>query len=874
MRCPNCGFDTTDLRSVLPVVIMLLQREGRVTYRSLKRDFDWDDAFLEDVREELAFKRMATEEDGKGLVWTGATPVLSSESQVLSSKDASASLIVSNAPPLSQDSALRTQHSSGERRQLTVMFCDLVGSTALSTQLDPEDLQEVVRNYQETAAAVLTQYEGHIAQYLGDGILAYFGYPRAHEDDAQRAVRAGVEIVTALQQPNVGARRRRAPTDLPITPPLQVRIGIHTGLVVVGEMGGGNRHEHLALGETPNVAARIQGLAEPDTVIISAATARLLHGTFTLEDLGLQNLKGIEEPVGVLRVLNLREGQRDEIETARNDANALVGREEEIGLLRRRWEQSKEGVGQVVLISGEAGIGKSALVEKIRADVQREGATRIIFRCSPYHQSSTLYPVIAHLQRLLDWQRNESAIDKLDKLERLLGTYQFPQKETTPLFATLLSLPPVDGRYAPLPLNPQQQKQQVLDALAAWLMEETERKPVLLTWEDLQWADPSSLELLKLIIDQAPTAAMLSVLTYRPDFLPPWPARSHLTPLTLNRLERPQAEVMITRLAGGKTLPPEVVQHIVQKTDGVPLFVEELTKMMLESGILKETDDQYQLNGPLSAVTIPATLQGSLMARLDRLPHVREVAQLGAVLGREFAYEMLKSLTTISEEQLQQQLVQLVEAELFYQRGRPPHAKYVFKHALLQDAAYASLLRSTRQHYHQQIAQLFEAQFPEMVETQPELVAYHYTKAERPEQALIYWQKAGERAVQLSANLEAIHHLTTGLELLSALPDTPEHAQRALDLHTAVGPAFMATKGLAAPEVEQTYNHVRALSLQLGETTRLAPALLGLSTFHLTRGEFQTARELGEQLLSLGQQQQDSALCVEAYSVLGTTVFH
>ncbi|HKA54090.1 MAG TPA: adenylate/guanylate cyclase domain-containing protein, partial [Candidatus Binatia bacterium] len=756
---------------------------------------------------------------------------------------------------------------AGERRQLTVMFCDLVGSTALSGQLDPEDLREVMRAYQETAAAVITRYDGYIAQYLGDGLLVYFGYPQAHEDDARRAVRAGLEIVEAIGALNIGLKLGRGVR-------LAVRLGIHTGLVVVGEIGGGGRRERLALGETPNVAARLQGLAEPDTVVISAATARLVQGVFTLEDRGTRSLKGVEERVGVSRVLGPVERQGDDEEAAPAEVRALVGRDEEVGLLRRRWEQSKEGLGQVVLISGDAGIGKSALVERVRADARYEGATRILFHCSPYHQNSALYPVIEHLQRLLHWQRDDVPAGKLDKLEHLLGGYHFPHDKTAPLFAALLSLPLPEGRYPPLGLTPQQQKQHTLDALAAWLVEETEYKPVLTTWEDLQWADPSSLELLGLIIDQTPTVRMLNVLTFRPEFVPPWPARSHLTPLTLNRLERPQVEAIITQLTGGKVLPKELVQHVVSKTDGVPLFVEEFTKMVLEAGILKQVDGRYELNGPLSAVTIPSTLQDSLMARLDRLPQVREIAQLGAVLGREFAYEMIRALTTVEESELQQRLMQLVEVELFYQRGRPPRAKYVFKHALIQDAAYASLLRSTRQHYHQQIARLFENQFPEMVDTQPELVAHHYTEAGCLEQAIVYWQRAGQHAVQLSANAEAISHLTEGLKLLAALPGTPERARWELELRTTLGPAVIATKGFAAAEVEQTYSRARELCLQLGETTQLSPALLGLSTFYLTRGEFETARELGGQLLNLGQSEQDSALLVEAHSVLGTTLFH
>ena len=392
-------------------------------------------------------------------------------------------------------------------------------------------------------------------------------------------------------------------------------------------------------------------------------------------------------------------------------------------------------MGQVVLLSGEAGIGKSSLVERSRSEVKRAGAASITFRCSPYHQHSALYPIIAHLQRLLRWQPEESPAAKLDKLEQLVQASRLPVAEAVPLFAALLSLPVPAEQYPPLNLSPQRQRQQTHDLLVAWLVEEAERQPVQVTWEDVHWADPSTLEVLGLVIEQAPTVRMLNLLTYRPEFHPPWPLRSHITPLTLNRLERLQVEALVTHLAGGKVLPAEVMQHVVSKTDGVPLFVEELTKTVLESNILRPVDGRYELLGPLSTLAIPSTLQDSLMARLDRHPVSKEVAQLGAVLGREFAYATLKALTPLDDATLQERLAQLVEAELLYQRGRPPRAHYVFKHALIQDVAYASLLKSTRQHYHQQIAHLFERHFPDLVETQPELVAHHYTEAGLMEQA-------------------------------------------------------------------------------------------------------------------------------------------
>ena len=526
--------------------------------------------------------------------------------------------------------------AEAERRQLTVLFCDLVGSTQLSGQLDPEDLRAVVRAYQEAAAAVIQQYAGHIAQYLGDGLLVYFGYPTAHEDDARRAVHTGLGIVEAIATLNTRLMGQYAVQ-------LAVRLGIHTGPVVVGVMGGGGRHEHLALGETPNIAARLEGLAPANAVVISAVTARLVRGAFALEDLGTHTLRGIAEPMTIRRVRGLLATPSPDEEFVTLTVPVLVGREEESGLLRRRWDQSKAGLGQVVFVSGEAGIGKSALVERLRAQVRAEGLPRMAFRCSPYHTASALYPVITHLEHLWQFAPDDAPATRLNKLEAGLRSSDLPLAEVVPLFAGLLAVPLPAERYAPLTVTPQQQKQQTLDTLVAWLAAEAERQPVLAVWEDLHWADPTTLEMLGLVIEQAPTVPMLHVLTSRPTFRPPWPPRSHVTSLVLNRLERPQVEALITQRVGGKALPAEVVQHIVTKTDGVPLYVEELTKMLLASPLLREEADQYVLTGPLRTVTIPDTLQDALMARLDQLPAAKEVAQLGAVLGREFTYDLVQS---------------------------------------------------------------------------------------------------------------------------------------------------------------------------------------------------------------------------------------
>jgi predicted ATPase len=496
------------------------------------------------------------------------------------------------------------------------------------------------------------------------------------------------------------------------------------------------------------------------------------------------------------------------------------------------------------------------------------------FRCSSYYQQSALYPVIEHLQRLLQFYRDDTPETKLTKLEQALQGHSLALDEGVPLLAALLSVPLPEVRYAPLHLSPQRQRQKTLEALLAWMLAEAEHQPTLTVWEDLHWADPSTLEFLSLLIDQTPTARLLTLCTCRPEFHTPWTPHSYLTQLTLSRLGRTQVEAMIEPITGGKALPAEVGQQIVAKTDGVPLFVEELTKAVLESGLLQERENRYELTGPLPSLAIPATLHDSLMARLDRLATGKEVAQLAATLGRTFPYELLRAVSPLDEATLQQALARLVEAELLYQRGVPPHATYLFKHALIQETAYQSLLKSTRQQYHQRIAQVLEAQFPDTVETQPELLAQHYTEAGRTEQAVGYWQRAGQQARQRSANPEAVQHLTRGLELLTMLPETPARAQQELDLQIALGPVLMATKGHAAPEVEQTYARAQALCAQIGETPQLFPTLRGLCRFYRNRGVLPTARELGEQLYRLAQREAEPAHLLEAHEVLGDTLFY
>ena len=834
---------------VVDQVVDLLRRRGRVTYRALKREFQVDDAFLEDLKAELiTAQRLAIDEQGEVLVWAGAgeTPPALQEAV---------------PPPPGESASTERRHPEAERRQLTVLFCDLVDSTALASQLDPEELREVVRAYQDTCAKVIARFEGHIAQYLGDGLLVYFGYPQAHEDDAQRAVRAGLGMLAAMGTLNTQLIQEKGLR-------LAIRVGIHTGLVVMGEVGGGGRQEQLALGDTPNVAARLQGLAVPDSVTISEATYRLVQGYFTIEALGPQFLRGVATPVPVYQVLGESGvGSRLEVAAA-TGLTPLVGRSSEVTLLLEHWAQSSEGLGQVVLLSGEAGIGKSRLVEVLSARVEHAHCRRITFRCSPYHTNSALYPLLEHIQRLLHFRPDDTPQAKLARLEHALMPYHLPLAEVVPLLAAWLSLPHPEA-YPPLRLEPQQQRQKTQAALVAWLLAEAERQPVLVVGEDLHWADPSTLEWLGLFLEQVPTARMLTLLTCRPEFRPPWPPRSYLTQLTLTRLSRPQVEEMVRLVAGGKPLPAEVVQHIVRQTDGVPLYVEEMTKLVLESGLVQAREDRYELTGPLPALAIPTTLRDALMARLDRLTTAKAVAQLGATLGRTFSYDLLHAVSPLDEATLQRELGRLVEAELFYQRGLPPQATYQFKHALIQEAAYQSVLRSTRQQHHQRIAQVLAARFPETAETQPELLAHHYTEAGLREQALPYWQHAGQRALQRSANLEAVSHVTRGLEVLSTLPETHARAQQELALQIMLGAALRSTKGPSALETERTYARACALARQVGSTPELFPALWGVCYAHMGRGQLPRARELAAEFLELARPQHDPLLLAVGHRMRG-----
>ena len=752
-----------------------------------------------------------------------------------------------------------------ERRQLTVMSCALVDANRLLAELDPEALHVMLGDFRSACLDITSHYEGHVAQHLDAGLVVYFGYPQAHEDDAQRAIRAGLAMVERVRDWQAGQQDT--------VPGVAVRVGIHTG-VVIAELAGGDAAPPLAVGATPAIASELRELALPQTVVISAPTAHLVAGYFECKALGSQRLATHSAPLLVYEVSRSSRLQTRLEVGAAGGLTPFVGRTAEVALLGERWQQVQEGLGQVVVVRGDAGIGKSRLLQVLKERIAAADHLQLECRCSPYHRHTALYPVLDLLQRLLRGQSEVLPEDGgLGQLEALLRRYDLPLDETLPLLAALLSLPLPEARYTPLTMTPQRQRERSLDVLLALLLAQAARQPVLFVVEDLHWGDPSTLEFLDLLIGQVASTAMMMVLTCRPTFELPWGQRPQVTRVVLNRLTRPQIQQMITQVAGGKRLPARGMRVLLEKTDGVPLFVEELTRMVLESGQLVERDGQYELIGELEQLTIPATLHDSLMARLDRLGTAKEIAQWGAVLGREFTYDVLCAVVPFDAGVLQEGLRQLVQAELVFQRGLLPQVHYRFKHALIQDAAYASLLTRRRQAMHERIAQTLEAQFPQITESEPELLAYHYTAAGRAESAIPYWRQAGQHAVERSANQEAANHLRAALDLLVTLPHTPARDQQELELQLVLGPVLMSTKGYGHIEVEHAYSRARALSERIETTPQLFPALWGLRLFYGMRGELSIAKALANQMLHLAQQQSDTTLTLAAHQALGVTLY-
>jgi class 3 adenylate cyclase/predicted ATPase len=750
--------------------------------------------------------------------------------------------------------AVSAARAEAERRQLTVLFVDLVGSTGL----DPEDMGAAIRPYHETCTEVVKRWEGHVAQYRGDAVLAYFGWPQAHEDDPERAVRAGLDLTARIA--------RLTGSD---GAPLAARVGIATGLVMVGDLiGEGAAQEETVVGETPNLAARLRALAGPGTVVIAPSTRHLLGGLFELDDLGAHHLKGFAAPVQAWRAVTAgpAESRFDALHGSR--LTPLVGREEELSLLLERWQRAKEGDGQVVLLSGEPGIGKSRIVRALRERLAGEAYTPLSLYCSPHHVASALHPIIDMLERAAALERGDGAETKLDKLQRLLAPSTSQSAEVVPLLAALLGVP-VGTRYPPLDLTPQRQKQRTLELLIDQVEGLAARQPIFALHEDVHWADPTTLELIGLLVERVRRLPVLALVTFRPDFDPPWASQPHVTQLALNRLGQRHCSAMIDRLTGGKALPEQVVEEILAKTDGVPLFVEELTKSILESDLLCDAGERYALTGPLSVLAIPSTLQDSLMARLDRLAPVREVAQVAACLGREFDYRLLAAVAPLPEPELTRAIDRLVGAELLFRRGLPPDASYSFKHALVRDAAYASLLKSRRRQHHARIVRVLQQQFPEVAASEPELLAQHFAEAGLIEESTDYWHAAGQHAIARSAMEEASTHAAKGLELLQGLAASPSRWDRELNLQLALANALNATKGHGTHAVREAYVRAVALAKQLEDTARLFPALDGLITCHFSRAELVTADELAQEFLGLAERSGDVAPQLIALSEIG-----
>jgi class 3 adenylate cyclase/predicted ATPase len=750
-----------------------------------------------------------------------------------------------------------------ERRQLTVMFCDLVGSTEMSTRLDPEDMRDIIRAFQDVCSGAVARYDGFLARFMGDGVLAYFGFPRAHEEDAERAIRSGLDIVGAVGKLETPARRK-----------LAVRVGIATGIVVVGDLiGQGAAQEQDVIGETPNLAARLQALADPGTVVIAESTKRLVGRTFELESLGIQVLKGFGTPVPVWSVL------RDARNSTRFEAlrwqglSPLVNREVETTLLQDRWRRARDGEGgQVVLVTGEAGIGKSRIVAALAEHVTASPHIAISYQCSPHHVNEALHPILSEIRRAAGMVSDESDSTKLEKLEAMIARNALEAGEIAPLLAVALSIPTGD-RYPPMDWTPAERKERTTAALIVLFAARSHRAPALALLEDAHWIDPTSLDVFGRLMKQLPGLNALLVVTARPEFTPTWGARENSSVLQINRLARAESIAVLQRVAGGKALPIGVLEEIIAKTDGVPLFVEELTKAVMESDLLREEGDAYQLVSAPTPMAIPSTLQDSLLARLDRLSSAKDVAQIGAAIGREFSHRILEEVSPVRGPALTEVLEMLVAADIIHRRGTPPDTIYTFKHALLRDAAYQLMVRGKRRDVHRGIAHVLETLFPQIIETQPEMAAYHYEHGGAPEQAADHYRLAGGRAAARSANVEAIAYLNEGLRVIESLPTGAARDRLELRLQLPRTAALRGTKGYAAPETGEAIQRAYALSQSVGEPAQLLLTLAGLYAYHLVRSETLLARDIAEELLAFARKQDNTTYVMIGLRSVGCVQF-
>ena len=751
-----------------------------------------------------------------------------------------------------------------ERRPLTIMFCDLVGSTEMSERLDAEDYTDLLVAYREACSGIVRHFGGFVARYIGDSLLVYFGYPRARDDDSAGAVYAALEINREMRS----LSQRFAHL---LAQPALTHIGIHTGEVIAGELGHGESRERAAvIGVTPNIAARLEGAAGPGEIVISDATYRQVQELFECADLGMLDLKGVAAPVHAYRVVAEQVMQPNfELFDVRHSV-AAVGRDEELGMLLKQWERAKEGFGQVGLISGEAGIGKTRLLREFVARLGHDECTLLTCQCSPFFSNSAFFPLLDLLRRELKLSHEMAADEIVVRLEAEFVSASLPLPDAVPAIASMLSSsarPQADEDN-----SPQDQRERIVEWLMLWIIERSRERPLIMMVEDLHWADASTLEFLTLLFDQFSSAPAFMLLTFRSEFRPPWPIRSHVSHFTLTRLSTRHVRALVAGLTKGNALPEPLFDQVVAKTDGVPLFVEELTKMVIEFRDLQAGAPQTLVaSNPL--LDVPATLHGSLVARLDRIPAAKSIAQLAAVIGREISYKLLLAVSGIDEGSLLDKLALLVDAELLFQRGIPPNAIYTFKHSLILDAAYQSLLKSRRAQLHARTAEALLQQLPAVAESHPELVAHHLSEAGSYDQAVVYWLAAGRRALEASANVEAAAHLQRGLKELATLPDGADRAGREVALQIALGTALTATQGYGASAVEGAYARAHALCRNLGDAEQLFTVLTGLHTFYQVRGPLRVAREIAEQLVDLSHAGKDSQLRAQAHRRLGWTLY-